>query len=173
MCLGAFVCLRSCVCACTHIHTRTHTHTNTHTPAGTHTRSHTRTHFHPHTHNKGSNIKGGGTYQQRWDTLPSTFVGFLLSHTETHTRTKCLLYTFTSWLRILSSSHEILAGLPRRIFTSLPQPTFVRACAYTEKLGCLAKLECMRKCVYVCGLVCVCLRACLCASVCVGVRACV
>ena len=63
---------------------------------------------------------------------------------------------------LLSSSHQILAGLPRRIFTSLPLPTFSRVGAYTEKLGWLARLECMRKCVHVCGRVGVCLHGCLC-----------
>ena len=31
--------------------------------------------------------------------------------------------------------HKNLAGVPRRIFPSLPPPTFARACAYAEKYG--------------------------------------
>ena len=65
------------------------------------------------------------------------------------------------WLTIFSSSHEILEGLHRLIFPSLPPPTFDRACAYVEKYGWLARLEC------------VCVPACVfvCASFGVGVRA--
>ena len=48
------------------------------------------------------------------------------------------------------------ANLPRRIFPLLPPPTFALACAYTEKLGWVARLECV--CVCVC--VCVCGRVC-------------
>ena len=66
-------------------------------------------------------------------------------------------------LRILSSSHEIMAGLPRRCF--LPPPTFARACAYAEKHAWLARLERVRVCVCVC--VCGCVCVCLCASLCV------
>ena len=56
------------------------------------------------------------------------------------------------------------AGLPRRIFPSLPPPTFVLACSYTDKLGWVARLECVCVCVCVCvcGRVCARLRACLC-----------
>ena len=65
------------------------------------------------------------------------------------------------WFTIFSSSHEILVGLHRHNFHSLPPPTFARACAYVEEYGLLARLEC------------VCVPACvfLCASFWVGVRA--
>ena len=61
------------------------------------------------------------------------------------------------WLKILSSSHENLAIVPRRIFPSLPPPTFAHACAYTEKYGWLARLTCIY--VYACmAYVCTCMH---------------
>ena len=42
-----------------------------------------------------------------------------------------------SWLQLKILN---LAGLPRRIFPSLPPPTFARACAYAEKYGWPARL---------------------------------
>ena len=78
-------------------------------------------------------------------------------------------------LRILSLSHEILAGLPRRIFPSLPLPTFSRACEYAEKYGWLARDLSASVCVCVCVCGCVCVPVCVfvCASFGVDVRACV
>ena len=68
------------------------------------------------------------------------------------------------WLRIFSSSHEILVCLQRHIFPSLPPPTLERECAYVEEYDWLARIE----------FVCVCLSACfVCSSFGVGVRACV
>ena len=80
------VCVRACVRIRTYSSSRTHTYT--HTPERTHTHAHS----HTHTHNKGSNLKGGGTYQLRWKTVPSTFVFFLNFYTRKHTHAEFAIY---------------------------------------------------------------------------------
>ena len=47
----------------------------------------------------------------------------------------------------------MLVGLHRHNFSSLPPPTFARACAYVEEYGWLTRLECV--CVPACVFMCV------------------
>ena len=65
---------------------------------------------------------------------------------------------------------EILAGLHRLIFPSLPPPTFAQACAYVEEYGWLSRLEfacvCLSSCLCVLPLMWACVRA-LCLRMCV------
>ena len=99
MCLGN-VCVRACVPVrvYSHTHPHAHTHTHAHTRRSTHieqTQELTRAHTHSstHTHIEGSNLKGGGAYQQRWEALPSTYVGFLIiTHRDTHMHGKFAIY---------------------------------------------------------------------------------
>ena len=89
-------CVRACarVRAYPHSHAHTHTHTlrNTHIKQ-THELTHAHTHLSTHTRIEGSNLKGVGAYQQRWEVLPSTYVGFfIISHRDTYTHAKFAIY---------------------------------------------------------------------------------